>query len=319
MATDDLILSVESVSKSYAGTRVVDRVSFSERRGHILGLVGPNGAGKTTLIRIMMGILAPDEGQVRVLGASSAAEHRQRVGYLPEERGLYQKQTVRDVLRYFARLKGVPRRTADQRMAAWLGRLGLPDVMGQKTQELSRGMQQKVQFTATVLHEPDLLLLDEPFSGLDPVSRQQLRALLGELAAEGKTVLLSSHDMAEVELLCPQVVMIHLGHVVLRGFVDAIRRDFGEHAALVRGEGDLAAVEGVARVEPLDGAVKVHLHDDCRPRDFLARALAAGATIDHFEVALPSLEDIFVRVAQTEPTTAQRGEVAEDAEGDARR
>ena len=308
MTNDEPILSVENVSKSYADKRVVDRVSLSERRGNILGLVGPNGAGKTTVIRIMMGIVAPDEGRVRVFGASSAAEARQRVGYLPEERGLYQKQTVRDVLRYFAKLKGVARRTADQRMAAWLDRLGLPDAMSKRIQALSKGMQQKVQFAATVLHEPDLLLLDEPFGGLDPVSRQQLRALLRELADEGRTVLLSSHDMAEVELLCPQVVMIHLGQVVLRGFVEAIKRDFGEHAALVRGEGDLAAIEGVVRVEPHNGRLKVHLAEDCQPRDFLARALAAGATIDHFEVALPSLEDIFVRVARTESPSKDEAE-----------
>jgi len=312
MPGDEPILSVECVSKSYAGRRVVDGVSFSERRGHILGLVGPNGAGKTTLIRIMMGIVAPDEGQVRVLGARSAADARQRVGYLPEERGLYQKQSVRAVLRYFAKLKGVGRRTADERMAAWLVRLGLPDVLSKKTSELSKGMQQKVQFVATVLHEPDVLLLDEPFTGLDPVSRQQLRALLQELAAGGRTVLLSSHEMAEVELLCPQVVMIHLGQMVLRGFVDAIKRDFGEHAALVRGEGDLASVPGVVRTEPHNDHVKVHLAGDCEPRDFLARALAAGATIDHFEVALPSLEDVFVRVAQTQRPTPPGADAEHD-------
>ncbi len=141
---DEAILSVEGVSKSYAGRRVVDHATFAERRGEILGLVGPNGAGKTTLIRILMGILAPEEGAVRVLGARSAAEARTRVGYLPEERGLYQKQPVRDVLRYLARLKGVPRRAADARMAAWLERLGLPDVLGRKVKELSKGMQQKV-------------------------------------------------------------------------------------------------------------------------------------------------------------------------------
>ena len=306
MPSHEPVLAVESISKSYLGKRVVDRVSFTERRGHILGLVGPNGAGKTTAIRILMGIVAPDAGRVRIFGASSTADLRRRVGYLPEERGLYQKQTVRHVLRYLARLKGVGRRDADQRMDAWLDRLGLPDATAKKIQALSKGMQQKVQFAATVLHEPDLLLLDEPFSGLDPVSRQQLRALLRQLADDGKTILLSSHDMAEVELLCPQVVMIHLGRVVLRGFVDAIKRDFGEHAALVRGDGDLAAVEGVVRVEPHDHGLKVLLADDCQPRDFLTRALAAGATIDHFEVALPSLEDVFVRVANTDAEALHR-------------
>jgi ABC-2 type transport system ATP-binding protein len=285
----------------------VARVSFAERRGSVLGLVGPNGAGKTTVIRILMGIVRPDEGRVRILGASSAAEIRQRVGYLPEERGLYLKQTVRRVLRYFAALKGVDRRTADRRMDRWLERLGVPQVASMKVEELSKGMQQKAQFAATVLHEPELLLLDEPFGGLDPVSRHQLRALLRELADEGRTLLLSSHDMAEVELLCPQVVMIHLGRVVLSGRVDAIKQQQGEHAVLVRGEGDLAAIEGVLAVEPCDHGLKVHLTEGCRPRDFLARALAAGATLDHFEVALPSLEDVFVRVARTElPPPEQR-------------
>jgi ABC-2 type transport system ATP-binding protein len=298
MSGNERILSVEEVSKSYAGRRVVDRVSFSERRGQILGLVGPNGAGKTTLIRILMGIVVPEEGRVRVLGARSAADARQRVGYLPEERGLYQRQSVRHVLRYLARLKGVDHRSCDERIGVWLERFGLPDAASQKVRELSKGMQQKVQFIAAVLHEPDLLLLDEPFAGLDPVSRQQLRALLQELAESGKTVLLSSHDMAEVELLCPQVVMIHLGQIVLRGFVHAIKRDFGEHAALVRAEGDLGAVPGVVRVEPHNEMLKVHLDESCDPGEFLARAQAAGAAFEHFEVALPSLEDVFVRVAQ---------------------
>ena len=300
MTSDQPILSVEGISKSYAGKRVVDRVSFEERRGSILGIVGPNGAGKTTVIRILMGIVRPEEGHVSVLGARSVAAIRQQVGYLPEERGLYQKQTVRRVLRYFAALKGVDRRTADRRMDRWLERLGVPDVAAMKVQDLSKGMQQKAQLAATVLHDPDLLLLDEPFAGLDPVSRHQLRSLLRELADEGKTLLLSSHDMAEVEALCPQVVMIHLGRVVLRGRVDAIKQEQGEHAVLVRGEGDLAAVEGVIAVEPDARGLKVHLADGCKPRDFLARALAAGATIDHFEVALPSLEDVFVRLVKTE-------------------
>ena len=300
------ILSVEGVSKSYAGRRVVDRVSFSLSHGRVMGLVGPNGAGKTTLIRIMMGILAPDEGRVRVLGGS-AAERRGRLGYLPEERGLYQKQSVQDVLRYLAKLKGMDRQACDRSLGVWLERLGLPGAATRKVRELSKGMQQKVQFIAAVLHEPDLVLLDEPLAGLDPVSRQQLRTVLGELAESGKTILLSSHEMAEVELLCPQVVMIHLGQMVLSGFVDAIKRDFGDHAALVRAEGDLAAVPGVLRVEPHNDMTKVYLSEGCEHSEFLARAMAAGALFEHFEIALPSLEDVFVRVVQEDADERARG------------
>ncbi len=298
MADEDVVLTLKDVSKSYAGRRVVDGVSFSERRGSILGLVGPNGAGKTTLIRIIMGIVEPEEGSVRVLGVRSAVRARERVGYLPEERGLYQKQTVQHVLRYLAQLKGIGRHRSDRRMGVWLERLGIADVLAMQVRELSKGMQQKVQFVATVLHDPDLLLLDEPFGGLDPVSRQQLRAILQELVANGKTILLSSHEMAEVELLCPEVVMIDLGRIVLSGLVVGLKKDFGDHAVLVRGQGNMADVPGVVRVERDGDATKVYLAADCEPSEFLKRALAAGAAIEHFEVARPSLEDIFVQVAQ---------------------
>ncbi len=298
MEKTDLVLTLQDISKSYAGRRVVHRVSFSQRRGQIIGLVGPNGAGKTTLIRIIMGILAPEEGRLEVLGTTDPAEIRQRVGYLPEERGLYQKQSVRDVLRYLAALKGIGRRTADRRATAWLERLGIPGVETRQVRELSRGMQQKVQFIAAVIHEPELLLLDEPFSGLDPVSRQQLRAVLRQLAESGKTILLSSHEMAEVELLCPQVVMINHGRVVRAGAVEAIKRELGERALLVKATGDLAAVPGVARLEPHDHLTKVVLEPGCQDSDFLARAQALGVRFDHFQVALPSLEDVFVRLAK---------------------
>ena len=309
MAGEELVLSLEAVTKSYAGRRVVDRVTFSERRGRILGLVGPNGAGKTTLIRIIMGIVAPEEGSVQVLGAGGGGGARPRAGYPPpprgrppphparhQQRGLYQRQTVRHVLRYLAKLKGVGRRRSDRRMGVWLERLGVPDVLGQRVRELSKGMQQKVQFVATVLHDPDLLLLDEPFSGLDPVSRQQLRSILQELAANGKTILLSSHEMAEVELLCPEVVMIHLGQIVLSGFVDAIKEDLGDHAAVVQADAGLEDLPEVVRVEPHGSGTKVHLREGCEPSEFLGHALAAGVRIEHFELALPSLEDIFVQI-----------------------
>ncbi|NQT53089.1 ABC transporter ATP-binding protein, partial [bacterium] len=273
MHDEQTVLELTAVSKSYGGRRVVDGVSFEQRRGTILGLVGPNGAGKTTLIRIIMGIVVPEEGAVQVLGVNSARRARRRVGYLPEERGLYQKQTVRRVLRYLAKLKGVGRHRSDRRMEVWLERLDVAETLDEPVRELSKGMQQKVQFVATVLHDPDLLLLDEPFGGLDPLSRQQLRAILQELAGNGKTVLLSSHEMAEVELLCPEVVLIHRGRTVLSGSVDAIKAQHGDHAVLVRGDGDWASVPGVDRVEREPGGVRVTIAADCAPSEFLRRAV----------------------------------------------
>jgi len=300
MDDDQTVLELTALSKSYGGRRVVDGVSFAQRRGTILGLVGPNGAGKTTLIRMIMGIVVPEEGAVQVLGVNSARRARRRVGYLPEERGLYQKQTVRRVLRYLAKLKGVGRHRSDRRMEVWLERLDVAETLDEPVRELSKGMQQKVQFVATVLHDPDLLLLDEPFGGLDPLSRQQLRAILQELAGNGKTVLLSSHEMAEVELLCPEVVLIHHGRTVLSGSVDAIKAQHGDHAVLVRGDGDWASVPGVDRVEREPGGVRVTIAADCAPSEFLRRAVAAGASVDHFEVARPSLEDVFVLAVQAD-------------------
>jgi ABC-2 type transport system ATP-binding protein len=300
MAAEEHVLRLTEVSKSYAGRRVVDRVSFSQHRGTILGLVGPNGAGKTTLIRIVMGIVTPEAGAVQVLGVPCAVRARERVGYLPEERGLYQKQTVRQVLRYLAKLKGIGRHRSDRRMGVWLERLGVPEALEMTVRELSKGMQQKVQFVATVLHDPDLLLLDEPFAGLDPVSRQELRAILQELAASGKTILLSSHEMAEVEMLCPQVVMLNLGQVVLSGAVDAIKAEQGDHAVFVRGDGEWSALGGVERVEPQADGSKIYLAADCQPADFLRQACAAGAAIEHFQIARPSLEEVFVQVARAD-------------------
>ena len=300
MDDQQTVLELSGVSKSYGGRRVVDGVSFRQRRGTILGLVGPNGAGKTTLIRMIMGIVVPEEGAVQVLGVNSARRARRRVGYLPEERGLYQKQTVRRVLRYLAKLKGVGRHRSDRRMEVWLERLDVAETLDEPVRELSKGMQQKVQFVATVLHDPDLLLLDEPFGGLDPLSRQQLRAILQELAGNGKTVLLSSHEMAEVELLCPEVVLIHHGRTVLSGSVDAIKAQHGDHAVLVRGDGDWASVPGVERVEREPTCVRVYVAADCPPSEFLRRAVAAGASVDHFEVARPSLEDVFVLAVQAD-------------------
>jgi ABC-2 type transport system ATP-binding protein len=184
-------------------------------------------------------------------------------------------------------------------MSVWLERLGIPEAMTRPVRELSKGAQQKVQFIAAVLPDPALLLLDEPFGALDPVSRQQLRAILQELAGNGKTILLSSHEMAEMELLCSEVVMVHHGRTVLSGSVAALKEQFSDHAVLVRGAVNVAGIPGIVRVEPHGDGMKVHLAPECRPSEFLQRALAAGASIEHFALARPSLEDIFVQVVKS--------------------
>ena len=267
-------------------------------RGSVYGFIGPNGSGKTTTLRMTMNILFPDAGDIVVLGERTTAAARDRVSYLPEERGLYKKMTVREVLRYYGRLKSVPRARLDGAIDAWLERMQLVDRAGLKIESLSKGQAQKVQFISSVVSEPELLILDEPFSGLDPVNAEALKDAVLELRDRGTTIVFSTHDMSTAERLCDRIFMIFRGKKVLDGTLAEIQEQYGADTIRVRTDGGRAALDGMAGVDKVvdQGNVQeVRLSGD--PQAFL-RALMARTKVQQFEVTRPSLHDIFVRIAQ---------------------
>ena len=292
------LLSFENVEKSYNGLKAVGGVSFEVRGGEIFGLLGPNGAGKTTLIRILMDILRPDGGRILLDGRPSWEADTDRIGYLPEERGLYRKQRVLDVLVYFGMLKGMTRGGARDAARSALERVGLLETARKKIEELSKGMQQKVQIVSTLLHDPDVVVLDEPFSGLDPVNTRMVKEILESLKDAGKLVILSTHQMAQVEALCDRIAMINHGRLVLYGPLREIRRVHSGNAILVSGTGAWSSLDAVAKVEAMGEKACLVLRDGCGPREFLAEAAAKNMVPDSFEAAQTPLEEIFVRVAE---------------------
>ena len=276
----------------------VDDVSFEVRPGEVLGLVGPNGAGKTSLIRMLMDIIAPDSGEILLDGRPIGRDERDQIGYLPEERGLYRKQKVIDALVYFGRLKGLDGRTAKKRAMHWLERFDLGDHAGRRVDELSKGMQQKAQIAGALLHEPTIIVMDEPFSGLDPVNTVLVKDLLLEESRAGRMVILSSHQMPMVEAMCDRVAMINRGRLVLFGDLDRIRLEHSEAAVLVDADGDLAGLPVVAKVEQ-DGALRrVFLKPGSAPRDLMNLLVEKRVPLEHFEVVRMPLEEIFVRIVQ---------------------
>lgn len=299
-------IEMRGVRKAFGKKVAVEGMDLRVAQGELLGIIGPNGAGKSTTIRMIMSILFPDSGSLEVLGKASAVESKDRIGYLPEERGVYKKMKVGDFLRHMGRLKGAPAAGLDGRIAGWMERVKLPGVLRKKCEELSKGMQQKVQFVAAVLHEPDLLILDEPFSGLDPVNMRLLRTLIGELNAAGTTVLFSTHVMAHAEQVCDHVVMIHEGRKVLDGPLDRIRADYDtrtiafdpaggadrfDPAAL----GDVAGITGYWRDRRGRGGWEAGVAAEAEPTAALA-ALARAVPVSRIELHRPSLEDIFVSI-----------------------
>lgn len=291
------LLVLDDVSKRFGGTVAVEGLSWRVPEGVVYGLIGPNGSGKTTTIRMILDIFAPDRGTIEVFGRRADGRTRDRVGYLPEERGLYKKMTVNDVLLYLGRLKGVG--TADLRraIAAWLDRLGLPGCGTRTVEDLSKGMQQKVQFIATVLHDPKLLILDEPFSGLDPVSADLLKDAVLELRRGGCTILLSTHAMEAAEKLCDSVLMLHRGVKVLDGPLAALRREHGGNAVALEYEGAAGAlegVEGVASVNDYGQYAELRLGEGADTQKVL-RALLDRVTVRRFEAHQASLHEIFRR------------------------
>jgi ABC-2 type transport system ATP-binding protein len=289
---------VAGVSKSFGSTIAVENVSFTVSKGEVFGLVGPNGAGKTTLIRMIMNIFRPDEGGIRVFGKALAPEDKDRIGYLPEERGVYTKQKARFVLEYFAQLKGLSRAEARSNTERWLKKLDLWEVRDRQIQELSKGNQQKVQLISAVIADPEIVILDEPLSGLDPVNVRVLMSVIRELAADGKAVLFSSHQMNLVEILCQRVLMIHRGKAMLYGDLDRIRRDYSDNAVLVQTGAALDDCPFVLKTLSHEQGRKVYLRHESHPEDLLSWLIHRGSGVKFFEQLPVKLEEIFIKIVE---------------------
>lgn len=291
------VISVSGLQKSFGAAEAVKDVTFEVRKGEIFGLLGPNGAGKTTTIRIILDLFKPDAGYAHILGGPMSEAKKPRIGYLPEERGLYRDLRLEDCLVYLAELKGVPREVARKRALAYFERFDLIEHRRKKINDLSKGMQQKAQLIATLLHQPDVLIIDEPFSGLDPVNTRLAQELLIEERRRGTTLIMSTHQMHQVEEMCDRIVLIHQGRSVLYGGVDEIRRSHAENAVRLIARGDVPALAGVS-----DGGLRgntrtLRLAPGLSPQTVLQQlAGTPGLLIESFELALPTMDDIFVSV-----------------------
>jgi ABC-2 type transport system ATP-binding protein len=300
-------IEIRDVTKQFDKVVAVNHLTLSVPIGSIYGFIGPNGSGKTTTIRMIMNILVPDSGQIEVLERSSASQVRDHVGYLPEERGLYKRMTVRQVLRYYGQLKGRSLAQLDPMIKTWLERLQLSDWADKKVQALSKGMSQKVQFISTIVSQPKLLILDEPFSGLDPVNADALRDAVLGLRREGVTVVFSTHDMAVAEKLCDRIFMIFKGNKVLDGSLDEIQSRYGQDTIRVRtamGPSALERLQGIEAVTDFGNYQEVRYTGD--PQALLT-SLVGRTTVQHFEVTKPSLNDIFIRIARPSTQAALAG------------
>ena len=291
-------IEIAGVCKSFGATRAVDGVSFEVPRGSVFGFIGPNGSGKTTTLRMIMRMILPDEGAITVLG-SKGESARDRVGYLPEERGLYKKMTVRHLLAYYGRLKGAPGGRVDRNAAEWLERMGLGAYADERIESLSKGMSQKVQFIAAAVSDPELLILDEPFSGLDPVNADVLKDAVLALRARGVTIVFSTHDMAMAERLCDRICMIYKGRKVLDGTLDQIQAEYGHDTIRVRTSGGVELLRAQPEVESMRDLGNVQeLRVSGDPQVILKR-LVASAAVHEFAITRPALGDIFLRIAGT--------------------
>ncbi len=296
-------VEIREVTKSFGSHTAVDALTLDVPARTVYGFIGPNGSGKTTTLRMIMRILHPDRGDIRVLGEQVLGAANDRVGYLPEERGLYKMMKVREILRFYAELKGC--RDSRPAIEAWLERMGLSDWADKKVQTLSKGMSQKVQFIATVIAKPELVLLDEPFSGLDPVNAEVMREAVLDLKREGTTVIFSTHDMDVAEKLCDFIFMIYKGKKVLDGTLESIQDQYGSDTVRVRLDGEGACLEdlpGVLKVADFGHWKELRLDRGADSRQLLERLMTRGH-VRHFELARPSLHDIFIRIAA--PTTEE--------------
>jgi ABC-2 type transport system ATP-binding protein len=299
-------VSLRDLVKAFGQHRAVDGISLEVSRGIIFGLIGPNGAGKTTTIRMILDIIRPDSGEIRVLGFPPGGEARDRIGYLPEERGLYRKTKVLEMLEFQGAIRGARPATARREAAQWLERLGLADWKERKVEDLSKGMQQKVQFVGALLGKPELLILDEPFAGLDPVNQNQFKDVMLELNQAGATIIFSTHQMETAERLCREIALINRGRIVLGGPLSSVKARFGKNSVLVEYDGDgafLRQLPGVARVDDYGGYREVRLHDGADPQSLL-RALVAKTAVRRFEIVEPTLHNIFIEQVGEKPADA---------------
>jgi ABC-2 type transport system ATP-binding protein len=293
-------IEVSHILKAYGNRAAVNDISFNVNQGEIFGLIGPNGAGKTTTIRMMMDIIKPDSGEIKVMGEKLNDGSKDKIGYLPEERGLYKKLTIMETIIYFASLKGVDEKTARSRGEIMLKRADLLPHQNKRIEELSRGMSQIVQVIITTIHEPDLIVLDEPFSGLDPVNTQLLKDIIRELKSRGKTIIMSTHLMNDIEELCDRLLMINKGRMVLYGSVAEVKSKYRNNSVLVESAGSLGDIEGVISQSPRNGAVELKLDANTTPQMVLERLVKKGVIINRFELSTPSLTEIFIKVAGDE-------------------
>lgn len=293
-------IEVNNISKKFGFQKALDQVSFEVRPGEIFGLLGPNGAGKTTCIRIILDIFKPDEGSVSIFGSNMDEGKKDNIGYLPEERGLYQDIVLEECLIYLASLKGLSKSTSVTRINDYLERFNLSEHKKKKVKELSKGMQQKAQLITTLVHEPELVIIDEPFAALDPVNTQMVKDILREQKSLGRTIVMCTHQMHQVEELCDRIVLINKGQSVLYGELAEVQKRYAGHAINIRTEEDIinSRFPGVEQIKRLENhhIYRIELNDDVSIQSFLKSLISADVNFDQFEVAIPTLDEIFIQV-----------------------
>lgn len=290
-------VAVHHLYKSYAGKTAVKDLTFSVDPGEILGLIGPNGAGKTSTIKIILDFMKPDSGEVKIFGHQMNEACKNQIGYLPEERGLYKDLTAIDLIIYLASLKGMDKVTAEKKAHVLLRRTGMLESKKKKIKEMSKGMGQIIQLIVTIIHDPKLIILDEPFSGLDPVNTELMKNIIGNLRDEGKAIILSTHQMNQVEELCDRVLMINQGQAVLYGDLKETRARFSKNSVQVNVEGELGDLPGVIDKKFNKDCVELVLAPDTTPQIILDQLRDRGITINRFEITTPSLNEIFLNIA----------------------
>jgi len=293
-------IEVHTIAKAFGKTRAVEDVSFSVEQGEIFGLLGPNGAGKTTTIRVLLDIFRPDHGSVSILDGPMSEEKKNRIGYMPEERGLYQQAPLERCLVYLGTLKGKSHGDVQKRVDDLIEQFDLDNHRKKKIKDLSKGMQQKAQIIATILHEPELIIIDEPFAALDPVNTRMVKDIMRDLSMQGTTILMSTHQMHQVEELCDRILLINKGRDILYGEIDEIRRRYSGRQVVVRTHASLTDLEGVETITKDNSETRITLSEALSPQDLLRSLVMQNIAIEKFEQALPTLDEIFIRAVKEE-------------------